>query len=45
MGLNTSLWSKFIFKDHKENKKVKKIDIFPFVSKTPANWVLQGHTF
>ena len=45
MGLNTPPWSKFIFKDQKENKKVKKIDIFPFVLKTPANWFLQGHMF
>ena len=36
MGLNIPPWSKLIFKDHKEDKKVKKIGISPFVSKTPA---------
>ena len=45
MGLNIPPWSKLIFKDHKENKTVKQIGIFLFVSKTPANWFLQGHTF
>ena len=37
MGLNIPPWSKLIFKDHKENKTVKQIGIFLFVSKTPAN--------